>query len=244
MSEWTITGFDGINNMKDPLRLKEPTSTREGNFGSCELSRCINFDIDNNGSLIKREDSQEIFSKSFDAKLTQKLAGITFTAAGNMLRYTKPYSDDYDKKRSSILYAAPIVLIQEVELGMWVSTTEKIFFHSGRNPSVIGGFTQTAEYNFAAIMGTAEKVHATKLGIDNDGFVAVFATTRGICYGTQTGRLSNMSEGTYSYSPFQRGISHLKEKDGIVQYQVKIINEIEESFNEQKLLLPIDVDSQ
>ena len=78
MSEWTITGFDGVNNMKAPSALKQPAVTKTGNYGNVELARCINFDIDNDGGLVKREATQEIFTKDYDAKLTttlQPLAG-------------------------------------------------------------------------------------------------------------------------------------------------------------------------
>jgi hypothetical protein len=135
-------------------------------------------------------------------------------------------------------------MIIPVDVGMWISTTEKIYFHTGRNPSEIGGFSVTDEYDFPAIMGTGERVHATKLGIDNDGFVAVFSTTKGICYGTHTGTLVNYSEGKYSYRAGQRGISLLREENGMVQYIVKMINQDEDSFNEKVITTTIEVDSQ
>ncbi len=243
MSDWKITGFLGINNMKEPSALEQPNVTKTGNYGDVELRRCINFDIDDDNGLVKRDNDQVIFDMEYDAKLTQSFAGITYTALGNRLTFSKAFSTDSDPRRNAIEYTNPIVLIQEVEVGMWVSTTEKLIFHSGRNPTIVGGFTQTAEYNFPAIMGTGEKVHSSKLGLDNDGFVALFTTTRGICYGTQTGMLVNMSEGKFSYKPFQRGISYIKEANGMIQYQVKMINSFEDSFNEQGRKVAIEVDA-
>lgn len=243
MSVWSITGFDGVNNMNDPSSLKQPEVTRTGNYGSVELTRCINFDIDNSGSLIKRDDEQDIFTAEYDAKLVQTLGARTFSATGRLLRYTKPFLQEYDDTHSTIEYLDPIVMIQEVEIGMWVSTTKKIYFHAGKNPSELGGFSVTGEYDFPAIMGTGEKVHASKLGIENDGFVAVFATGSGICYGTQTGMLVNMSDGKFSYIPGQRGISMIKEKNGFVQYQVKMINGIGGSYNKLEQSILVDVDS-
>ncbi len=244
MSEWTITGFDGINNMLDPSAIKQPAVTKTGNYGNVELTKCINFDIDNTGGLIKRKDTLDIFSQEFDAKLEQRLGSRMFTAVGRLLRYTMPFSDEYDPKKSTIEYNTPIVMIVPVDIGMWVSTTEKIYFHSGRNPTEIGGFSVTDEYDFPAIMGTGERVHASKLGIDNDGFVAVFATTKGICYGTHTGMLVNFSEGKYSYKAGHRGISQIREENGIVQYIVKMINQDQESFNEKMRTTDIEIDSQ
>ena len=244
MSDWTLTGFAGINNMKAPSHLKQPAVTRTGNYGEVELTRCINFDIDDDGDLVKRIGEQEIFTKAYDAKLTTMLGARTFTAQGRLLRYTKPYSNEYDETRSSVEYPFPIVMIVSVETGMWVSTTDKIYFHSGRNPSEVGGFSVTGEYDFPAIMGTGEKVSANKIGLDNDGFMAVFATTRGICYGSQTGKLENVSEGVFSYTPGQRGISIIEETNGIIQYKVKMINPDSESYNIHEDIIEIEIDSQ
>lgn len=126
---------------------------------------------------------------------------------------------------------------------MWVSTTDKIYFHAGRNPTEIGGFAQTAQYDFAAIMGTGEKVAASKLMLQKDGYVAVFATTRGICYGDNNGNLVNLSEGTFSYTPGQRGISYISERNGMIQYQVRMINDIGDSYNEQTSRASLVVDT-
>jgi len=244
MNEWSITGFKGIDNMSDPAALEQPTFTKAGRFGEVALEFCANFDIDDDNGLVQRDADQDIFTKEFDAGFTQVMAGITYTAQGNLLRYTIPWSTEYDPKRSTIRYSAPITMILALDTGMWVSTTEKLMFHNGRDPSKIGGFAVTEEYDYQAIMGTGEKVHASRLKLENDGFVAVFATTRGICYGTHTGMLSNMSEGVYSYQPAQRGISHIKEGNGMVQYQVRMINEDAEAFNTQTQAVDIEIDSQ
>jgi len=165
MSDWTITGFAGINNMDDPSSIKQPAVTKTGNYGDVELTQCVNFDIDNTGGLIKRANTQAIFTDTYDAKLTQELGARTFTAIGRLLRYTMPYSNSYDEKRSTVEYPQPIVMIVPVEVGMWVSTTEKIYYHSGRNPAEVGGFSVTGEYDFPAIMGTGEKYGSDRNGI-------------------------------------------------------------------------------
>jgi len=240
---WTIQSFDGINNMQEPSALKQPASTKQGNFGSCELVKCINFDIDDNGGLVKREVSPAIFSKTYDAKLTQSLGGRTFTATGDTLRYTKPFSSEYEDRRTSIKYSSAITLIQEIETGMWVSTTTNLYFHKGRNPIEVSGFTQVAEYNYPAIMGTGEKIAASKMLLKQEGFVAIFATTFGICVGDANGNLTNISEGTFSYIAGQRGISYIQEKNGMIQYQVRMINDIGDSYNEQTSQVTLDVDA-
>jgi len=227
MIPWKITSFDGVNNVADATDLKQPALGNYGKSGSgsSELQKCVNFDIDDNGKLIQRDDSQAIFSAAYDDKLAQTFAGRNWTVIGHKLFYTLPFRTDIDPTRGSIAYKAPIILIQEVEEGMWVSTTEKLFFHHGKNPTVVGGFKQTAEFDFPAIAGTGEKVHASKLGDSADGFVAIFATPRGICIGDASGSLTNISEGIYSYKVGASGISAIKEDNGIVQYIVKMLNQ-------------------
>ena len=243
MKVWTITGFDGINNMQEPSALGQPKPTDVGGTGNVELTDCINFDIDDNNGLIRRTDTQVIFTKNYDAKLTQVHGARTFTALGNTLKYTEPFKTTYDDRRSIIEYASPITMILSVVTGLWVSTTERIYFHSGKNPVEVGGFTVTSEYDASAIMGTGEVIPARKMMIDKDGYVAVFATTKGICVGDQSGGVTNISEGKYSYIPGQRGISHIKEENGMYQYQVRMINDVGTSFNEQTAGTTLDIDS-
>lgn len=220
--------------MQDPSAIDQPKPfPNGGGGGTCELVECINFDIDDNGGLRRRDTTQEIFTKAYDAKLTQKMRGRTFQAVANKLYYTLPWDDNRDPRRSMIAYPALITLIQEIENGMWVSTTEKIYFHKGHNPTELGGFSQTAEYNFPAIMGTGEKLAASKMLLQRDGFVAIFATTFGICLGTDDGVLTNLSEAKFSYVPGQRGISMIKEENGMIQYMVKFIDDVGDSYNKQ-----------
>ena len=239
-----ITGFTGVNNWLDKTAHPEPQVDRyQDASGEITLTKCINFDIDDKGGLLQRDDTQEIFTKQYDAKLTQVLGGRTFRAEAKLLRYTKPWSNEYEARRSSIEHSGPIVLIQEIQTGLWLSTSTEIYYHDGINPTKVGGFTQIAQYDFPAIMGTGEKVHASKLGLDRDGFVAVFTTTKGICYGDDKGLLVNMSEGVFSYKPGQRGISLLRENNGMVQYLVKIINEAASSFNENERKVAVNVET-
>lgn len=244
MKPWKITSFTGVNNVLDATALEQPDLDQYGRSGSgpCALAKCVNFDIDDKGGLIQRDDDQAIFSADYDAKLSQSFAGRQWTVDGPKLFYTLPFRADIDPTRGSIAYPAPIILIQEVEDGMWVSTTKRIYFHSGKNPTVVGGFRQTAEYNFPAIAGTGEKIHSSKLGLDSDGFVAVFATTQGICFGNKSGLLTNISEGIYSYKVGERGISAIKEENGMVQYLVKMINQ-GDSYNPVERKVDIAVDN-
>jgi hypothetical protein len=248
MSTFSITGFSGVNNMQDPSALDQPKANYYkgelmGGTGTCELVDCVNFDIDDNGGLVHRDHPQEIFTRAYDAKFTQKLRGRTFTVVANKLYYTLPWSDERDPRRSMIAYPALITMIQEVEDGMWVSTTEKIYFHKGHNPTELGGFEQSGEYAFPAIMGTGEKVSANKLLLQRDGFVAIFATTFGICMGDDSGVITNLSEAKFSYVPGQRGVSMIKEANGMIQYMVKFINDIGDSYNQQPTL-DLDIDEQ
>jgi hypothetical protein len=218
MKPWKITSFTGVNNVLDATALEQPDLDQYGRSGSgpCALVRCVNFDIDDKGGLIQRDDDQDIFSASYDAKLSQSFAGRQWTVDGSKLFYTLPFRADIDPTRGSIAYPAPIILIQEVEDGMWVSTTKRA--------------------------GTGEKIHSSKLGLDSDGFVAVFATTQGICFGNKSGLLTNISEGIYSYKVGQRGISAIKEENGMVQYLVKMINQ-GDSYNPVERKVDIAVDN-
>ena len=245
MNTWTINGFAGINNMQDQTALLQPkvTSQNGDGAGQCELLTCINFDIDDNGGLVSRDVVQPIFTKEYSAKLTQTFRGRTWYAMGSTLHYTAPFSNSVDPRRNAIQYPAAITMIQEIENGMWVSTTERVYYHKGHDPTTVGGFTQTAEYTFPAIMGTGEKLAASKLLLKTDGFVAIFATTFGVCVGDDNGILTNISEATFSYVPGQRGISLIREHGGMIQYQVKMLNDIGDSYNQQ-VPLTLDVDEQ
>ncbi len=245
MNRWWITGFGGINNCKDTTALKQPARQQPygGGEGIVELETCVNFAIDDDFGLIKREASPAIFTKDYDAKLTQILGARTFSASGTDLRYTRPFSADYDEQSSTIRMPAVITMLQEIETGMWVGTTEAIYFFDGVNPTALEGFVQRRAYDQRAIMGTGEKVPRALLGLDGAGFVAVFATETGICFGDQSGALENLSEGVFSYAPGQRGVSHINIANGFAQYQVRMINE-STSYNPRTIRTSFDMDVQ
>jgi hypothetical protein len=243
MSTWTITGFSGVNNMQDPSALDQPKANKTGGVGVCELTECVNFDIDDNGGLVSRTTTQEIFTKAYSAKFNQKMKGRKYSVIANKLYYSKPFQDDTDLRRASIAFPDLITMIQEVENGLWVSTTRHLYFHKGTNPTELGQFTGSLEYNFPAIIGTGEKVAANKLLLQKDGFVAIFATTFGICMGDNTGNITNFSEAKFSYVPGQRGISMIKEANGMIQYMVKFIDNTGDSYNQQ-IPPALDIDEQ
>jgi hypothetical protein len=53
----------------------------------------------------------------------------------------------------------------------------------------------------------------------------------------------NLSEGVFSYKPGQRGISTIKESNGIIQYIVKMINPSDSSYNPNERKEQIVVDT-
>jgi hypothetical protein len=150
----------------------------------------------------------------FPAPVGQHLAhynGRMYIAEGGTLWYSEPYAYGlYDLARCFIPFSSRIILIEPVDMGIFVSDKKSIWFLSGATPTE---FKITQKTIFPALEWSAaiERVEITKLGFDNPGLGVLFGSTEGALLGTPDGQIINLTENKAIYPPLgSRGAGLLK----------------------------------
>ena len=120
-----------------------------------------------------------------------------FIAEDNILWYSEPA--DYSSYRLAANYfgfSSRLKMLEAVDEGLWISDSESLYFLGGEiAPTVHKMPRQIKKAEYCAIEGTAQKVQASKIGIENlTGIVIVFTTAEGICIGSSDGHLINLTE--------------------------------------------------
>ena len=154
--------------------------------------------------------------------------GRLYIASGNVLYCTDPYSVDQCDERQWMIPITEdkITGITAVDDGIWVGTTNNIFFLHGED--AYGGnkfrLLNAALYGViprTMLMVAAEKVPLAKV----KGWVVVLTTPRGICVGSNSGQFINVSElkvGMPQQS--QAGAAFIKEYNGQTHYVTVLTN--------------------
>ena len=119
-----------------------------------------------------------------------------FIAEDNILWYSEP--NTYHAYRLGANYfgfSSRIKLVKAVSGGLWVSDSESVYFLGGNiMPSRLEMPMQVKKCDSPAIENTAVKAPASRIGIDGlSGIVVVFATTAGICVGSEDGQLIDIT---------------------------------------------------
>lgn len=120
-----------------------------------------------------------------------------FIAQGNTLWYSAPNSCNLYRLGSDyIRFQSRILMVQAVDGGLWVSDSEAIYFLSGDiMPALNEMPRQSKRADYPAQKNTEAKVPGSIIGVDGlSGIVVIFNTNKGVCVGTEDGRLINITE--------------------------------------------------
>ena len=106
-----------------------------------------------------------------------------------------------------VQYEHDIVVMEPVDVGMWLATTGKTYLIGGE---VEEAPTQREVAGYGAVPGTSLIDPATKH--------AMWYSTRGAVTGTKDGQLVNLQEANVAADTGDRGAAVLREQDGIKQF--------------------------
>jgi len=150
--------------------------------------------------------------------------------ADGVIYYSDPYDIDFMEEDNCRVPMGGIpTMVASVDTGVWASTSEKLVFLKGADAT---DFEYTEHRNYGAILGASMVVDSSKLRTEVPGNkVAVWASPNGVCLGTDTGQLINLSETKYSYAPGQRGAIMLRETEGMAQIVVAL-NTLGSNYNQ------------
>lgn len=171
--------------------------------------------------------------------------GRLYIASGNMLCCCDTYSVDSCDERQFIVavYNEEITMVAAVERGLFVGTNSEVYFLEGSDPYVDPGFSQKRIASYGAIAGTSIESDGNKVSASKfDGKVVVFASTKGICVGSNDGSLLNLSDSMVEYKHDHRGSAMLREENGEIHYVVSF----PQTFSEENVYVrpSFDIDEQ
>ena len=116
-----------------------------------------------------------------------------FIAVDNILWYSEPGNmSSYRLAANYFAFPSRIRMVQAVEGGLWISDEEAIYFLGGEIvPAAMEMPIQAKKADYPALEGTAVKVPASQIGIENllTGLVIVFVGPESVCIGSVDGQL-------------------------------------------------------
>lgn len=150
--------------------------------------------------------------------------GCMYYAKGNVLYASKPfnfgmvdYALDYEQ------LSAPIVLLEAVENGIFVSTALETVFLSG---TTIREFALNKVLDYGAIKGTAKRIYASTINPKQAGNVVLWASNRGLVAGFDSGQVSVLTDQIFAFPEIDQGTSILREENGLRQFLISLPSEI------------------
>ena len=132
-------------------------------------------------------------------------AGRMWIAVGSTLWYSEPYSLNLFRLATNYInLPGRITMVAPVLKGLFVSTTSRLYFFAGTNPSQMH---QSTVAHYPAIEGTAAEVDGIAVGSGQISPLPMqmFTTTNGICLGTSEGQLVNLTYDTLEYPSATEG---------------------------------------
>ena len=144
------------------------------------------------------------FSSPPVGHLLELFNGVMLVAQDNVLWHSEPFAYSwFDLAKNYIQFSDRLTMVKAVQGGVFVSTERETFSHKGEAVKELG---QTKVADYPAIEGTAVTVNASKIGDGSAaGLAAVWASTKGICFGGPEGAFRNFTERRLDYPAARYG---------------------------------------
>lgn len=140
-----------------------------------------------------------------------------YLGVGNVLYCTDSLSAETCDTRQMWIdsYLDDVTMIAPVDSGIFVGTSNEIFFYRGNDPYVEGSFTRSKVASFGAIANTSVSMRGSEIAsLKLSGSAVMFASTQGICVCTSNGEVVNLSDGIVDYKHDNIGCSILRDNNG------------------------------
>lgn len=145
--------------------------------------------------------------------------GRMYVGTGPNITASEPYDmETRDERFDTIPFDKTITMIRRAGESIYVSTTERVYWHPGLDLTK-KDLEQKQPHYSPAIPGCSLRVHSEKLGLKGvTGYVAVWASEDGVCVGTDTGQIINVSADRISYAPGKKAAILLREQNGMTHF--------------------------
>jgi len=142
--------------------------------------------------------------------------GRLWGADADTLWYSPSFFYRRSKADTDFIPQADITLLKAVTDGLYVGTSDAVWFYGGTNPKNMKPKQVCSE---GAVLGTPLSVEAEKFKIEGAfGHAAIWESTRGKVIGLGGGRVIYLTDASVSYAPGDLGASLLRESNGLTQH--------------------------
>lgn len=145
-----------------------------------------------------------------NGKLIRYFAGRLWVSLGSSLVYSEEYHS-MPRPTNFIGFGERIENFGAVSDGLFVGTTDHIYFLSGTNPKEMNADEKA---NYGMIPGTLTTIDGRLLGEGVNELVLMWASSRGICAGLPGGTILNLSERRVDSLTGEKGTSMFSQRDG------------------------------
>lgn len=125
--------------------------------------------------------------------------GRVYIAQQHILWYSEPNNYNTYNLKKYLSFSSSIKMFKGVSKGIWVGTTNQVLFLKGNSPETV---VQERKALVGVIKGTDAYIDCTSVpglvdeyGYQIDGVGVIFATTKGVYLGTESGKLLQISRG-------------------------------------------------
>ena len=145
--------------------------------------------------------------------------GRLYSANGGVIWYSNPQDYEHlELKANFIPFPEQITMMKATSKGIWVSADKIYFLRGGDAEDLVAEVKDTKK----AVIGTAIQINESEIDSREDGIVVIWLTHEGICFGSDNGNFTNLSEDKLNLSTNTiEGASIVRyNQDGIQQYIV------------------------
>lgn len=156
--------------------------------------------------------------------------GRVYVADDNVLWFSSPFSLSWFNQQTDFFqFEQPIKEVMPVENGIWVGTTDGLYYLGGKEPDEMKiNLVEPVK----VIPGTGERIVGAYLFIENTpiGYKWLVTTDKGVFVCFNNGIALNMTETNVAFPDSNKGVSSFIQKDGINRY-LTLLEEKEPSNN-------------
>lgn len=137
-----------------------------------------------------------------------------YVARGKVLYISDPLCDYYDIRNGYKLFSDEISMVRPVDEGIYVAD-DKVYWLKGTAPE---DFERDEMYPSKPIPYTDLNVNGQAVGDGIKGNVAMWTGENGICLGDNSGGVTNVTDGRYTFTKSGQGTGFIRDENNVRHY--------------------------
>lgn len=147
--------------------------------------------------------------------------GRMYVGVGPNIIASEPYDmESRDERFDTIPFDKTVTMIRRADTSIYVSTSERVYWHPNVDLTH-KDLTQVQRHYSPAIPGLSLRAPVEKLGLkDASGFAAVWVSEEGLCIGSDSGQVTNVSADRVSWGVGKHQALVVREQNGLTHFIV------------------------